>query len=247
MSFKDHFSGHAASYAAARPTYPDSLFAYLAEQSPALDLALDCATGNGQAALALAAHFRKVIATDASQAQIDQASPHERIEYRCHPAEAEILPPGSVDLISVAQALHWLDLPLFFNSVQSMLKPGGLLAVWSYGIHHITPQVDEVCARYYDEIVGAYWPPERRVVESGYADIEFPLPQITTPEFAMSKLWRIEDLLAYLNSWSATQRYMLEHDSNPLLLVEQEMEDAWGDADTREIHWPLTLKLCRNS
>src|SRR5438132_5354114 len=99
MKFKDHFSGLAAEYAKFRPHYPDELFEYLALISPRRELAWDCATGNGQAAVGLARHFDRVTATDASAQQIESAEPDERISYRVAPAEASAIDSASVDLI----------------------------------------------------------------------------------------------------------------------------------------------------
>jgi len=141
-AFKDHFSGHAAAYADARPGYPEALFAWLAKLTTEHESAWDCGTGNGQAALGLARHYRQVIATDPSREQIANAFPGERIDYRVAPAEAPELGAHSVDLVSVAQALHWFDRPKFYAQVKRVLKPGGAIAVWCYGVCTVTPEID---------------------------------------------------------------------------------------------------------
>src|SRR5690625_4898861 len=137
--FKDHFSGHARAYASARPTYPPELFAWLAGLAPRRALAWDCATGNGQAARMLATHFARVIATDASAEQITNAVPDPRIEYRVAAAEAPGLHANSVDLVAIAQAVHWLDRPRFYAAARTALVPEGLIAVWSYGLFTLDP------------------------------------------------------------------------------------------------------------
>ncbi|HEX8098060.1 MAG TPA: methyltransferase domain-containing protein, partial [Pyrinomonadaceae bacterium] len=114
MSFKDHFSSHSTDYAKFRPRYPSEIFEYLASVAPSRERAWDCATGNGQAALGSAQLFKEVIATDASQAQLDSAAHHERVTYRRAPAEKTDIESASVDLVTVAQALHWLDLEAFY-------------------------------------------------------------------------------------------------------------------------------------
>ena len=106
-SFKDYFSGHSNSYAEYRPTYPNSLFSFLADCCVQHRCAWDCATGNGQAALALSSLFEKVIASDASEAQIQAAESNPKIKYVVSPAEASGLDDKSIDLITVAQALRW--------------------------------------------------------------------------------------------------------------------------------------------
>src|SRR5437763_13739281 len=163
MKFKDHFSGLAAEYAKFRPHYPDELFEHLASISPRHELACDCATGNGQAAVGLARHFEKVIATDASAQQIKSTEPDERISYRVAPAEASGIDWASVDLILVAQALHWFDLDRFFAEAKRVLKDDGVLAISSYKVLEITPKIDVIIWKFYRETTVTYWPPETRL------------------------------------------------------------------------------------
>ena len=110
MSFHDHFSGHAASYATFRPTYPDELFRILAESCVQHRLAWDCATGNGQAAAAVAEHFARVIATDASAEQIEAAPARRGVEFRVGRAEESGIEDRSVERSTVAQARHGCDI-----------------------------------------------------------------------------------------------------------------------------------------
>ncbi len=161
-AFNDHFSGHAADYRAFRPTYPPDLFAFLASVAPARDVVWDCGTGSGQAAVRLADHFARVFATDASSEQVKHARPHPSVEYAVAPAEACPLPNASASLVTVAQALHWFDLPRFYTEVHRVCKPGGALAVWTYDLHTVNADIDPLLERLQSEFVRAYWPPERR-------------------------------------------------------------------------------------
>lgn len=243
MGFKDHFSGHSALYSQYRPDYPPELYRFLAEQSPSRELAWDCATGNGQAALGLATHFKHVIATDASSAQLEQTVHHPRVEYCEAQAEEAPLADHSVDLVTVAQALHWFDIDRFYREVRRVLKPGGVLAVWSYSFLHCEPAIDTILNYYYRDIVGPYWPAERIHIENGYRDLPFPFEEPIAPEFAMHAQWNLSHLLGYLGTWSATQRYHKENGLDPVMLIEQQLATAWGPADaTRLIHWPLSLR-----
>ena len=247
ISFADHFSGHADEYARYRPDYPATLFEWLAGIGPATALAWDCACGNGQAAVALSEYFDQVVATDASETQIQNAVPHSRIQYRVATAENSGLETDSVDLITVAQALHWFDLDAFYPEARRVLKPGGVLAVWSYGLANIEPDVDRVVYRLYQEIVGPYWPMERRLVESGYKNLPFPFHEITAKEIAMEATWNLDDLLGYLRTWSAVKRYIKDRGDDPVSLVEGELASAWGNADkTLGIRWPLNLRVGTN-
>lgn len=245
MIFKDHFSGHADIYAQARPTYPDKLFDYLVSVTSRAGLAWDCATGNGQTALALANHFEQVIATDGSAAQIDAAQKKHNIDYRVALAEEVILEPASADLICVSQALHWFEIERFFKVVDSGLKPGGVLAVWSYGIHTINEDVDKVIGKLYRETLNGYWPRERLIVEQGYKSIEFPYEKIVSPDFSMSLSWTQDQVEAYLRSWSAVQKYIRANVHDPVAAVSDQLKLAWGDDLAKTISWPLVLILCR--
>lgn len=246
MAFKDHFSGHANLYAGARPGYPDDLFRFLTRQCVHQRLAWDCATGNGQAARGLAGLFHRVLASDASHAQLRQAGSGPGIHYVVAGAEQAPLAPGSVDLLTVAQAFHWFDIPRFHAEARRVLAPAGVIAIWAYGIHSICQQVDAVVAELYDSIIGSYWPPERRHVESGYAGLPFPYRRLAAPAFSMTCQWSLSQLTGYLYSWSAVQRYQSQRGQDPVALVAERLHSAWGDAPVREVRWPLTLLLGRN-
>ncbi len=246
MSFKDHFSRQATEYAQFRPQYPRGLFASIAAHSPNDEFALDLATGNGQAAVMLADFFQRVIALDASASQIASAQPNERVEYRVAPAEATGLPVHSVAAITVAQALHWFDLPAFYAEARRVLQPDGMLAVWAYNDLRISPALDPIVRRYHDEIVGPFWPPERKLVGRPYLELPFPFAEVEAPPFQIEVRWSLAHLLGYLRTWSATQRYLAEKKSDPVLLIERELGKAWENpAEERMAVWPLTLRIGR--
>jgi SAM-dependent methyltransferase len=245
-AFKDHFSGHAGSYARHRPTYPPALYAWLAELAPARDAAWDCGTGSGQAAVALAAHFATVTATDPSAEQVAHAAPHPRVRYAVAPAEASGLADASADLVTVAQALHWFDLPAFYAEARRVLGPGGVLAAWSYDLMHVAPEVDVVVRRLYLDVVGPYWPPERALVEDGYRGIPFPFAEVEPPPLEMSAAWALDDLVGYMGTWSATQRFRAATGADPVAEHLPELRAAWGDpAAVRGVRWPLGIRVGR--
>jgi len=245
--FRDLFSRGAADYARHRPVYPDALFACLARLAPGRDRAWDCATGNGQAARGLAEHFREVVATDASASQLACARSHPRIRYRAAPAEASGLPPASVDLIAVAQAMHWFDVPRFHDEVRRVARPGAIVAAWGYGRLQVSPTVDAVVDRFHDDEVAPHWPPERRHIETRYADLEWPYPPLDTPAFEMRARWRLDDLLGYLGTWSAVRRYREQRCVDPLPRLRASLAEAWNDDPETEriVRWPLFLRVGR--
>lgn len=245
MGFNDYFSGHARAYAAARPDYPDSLFAFLAGQCRNRRLAWDCATGNGQAAHSLGSRFEQVLATDASTDQLAAARTKPGIFYCAALAEAAPLADQSVDLVTVAQALHWFAIDSFFGECDRVLVRGGVLAVWSYDLCRVDSGVDAATRRLYDELLSEFWPPQRRLVEARYQDVDFPFRRQSAPDFCLRRDWQREQFIAYLQSWSATQRYLRTQGQDPVALIAAELAAAWPDAVKKAVEWPLTLIVCR--
>ncbi|MHB1326789.1 MAG: class I SAM-dependent methyltransferase [Gemmatimonadales bacterium] len=244
--FQDHFSTGSCDYAAFRPRYPETLFSWVAEQCVAHDLAWDCATGNGQAAVGLAPLYARVVATDASAAQLANAEQRGNIEYRVAPAEASGLSNRSIDLVTVAQALHWFDRPAFFAEVARVAKPGAVLAVWTYNLVRGGGALDPVIDRLYRDILGSYWPADRALVETGYRDIEIPFAELTPPPFDMTACWTFAQLTGYLRTWSAAVRYGTRHGADPLEQVAAELAAAWGDVtQSRVLTWPLAVRAAR--
>jgi SAM-dependent methyltransferase len=245
--FSDHFSGLSAAYAVHRPGYPDRLFDLLAELPRQCGRVWDCATGSGQAALGLARHFGRVIATDASGAQVRAAASHPRVSYGVAQAEAVPFRSGAFDLITVAQALHWLELPVFYAEARRLLAPGGAVAVWTYGRQRVDGgAIDAVVDHYYDKIVGPYWPPERRWVESGYRTLHFPFAEVPVVSPPMTASWTLDEMLGYIGTWSATARYRSATGVDPLPELADRLGAPWGDrAARRRIEWPLSIRAGR--
>jgi ubiquinone/menaquinone biosynthesis C-methylase UbiE len=247
QTFHDHFSSVANRYADFRPHYPAALFDYVATLVPRDAPVWDCAAGSGQATLDLAERFDRVFATDASQEQIASATPHPKVEYRVAPAEQNGLPDASVGLITVAQALHWFDLERFYAEARRVLKPGGVLAAWAYGVSEVEGDaVNQFVQEFYANTVGPYWPPERKLVEEGYRTIPFPFVETTPPTFRMDARWTLEQLLGYFSTWSATNRFIKATGRNPLVPLSEGLSRVWGNPNVpRLIVWPLSLRVGR--
>lgn len=244
--FKDHFSAQAADYARFRPRYPAALFALLAAQAPGRALAWDCATGNGQVAEGLAPHFAAVLATDASASQVAQAPRLANVAFRVEPAEQSSLEDGSVDLVTVGQALHWFDLGRFYAEVRRVAPPGALLAAWCYNRLSCDPAVDRVVLHYYREVVGPWWPADRAKVEGGYRDLPFPFEAVAAPELALEAEWDLAELTGYLGTWSATQRFRDDRGRDPRDEIAADLAQVWGSPERRRrIEWPLHFRIGR--
>ena len=244
----DHFSGHAAAYARARPSYPPELFAWLARQCAGRELAWDYGTGNGQAARALATHFARVHASDLSAEQVAQATPDPRITYLAAPAESSGLPDACCDLVTVAQALHWFAGDAFYAEARRALKPGGIFAAWTYTLLQGEPELNALVEDFYRNTIGPWWPPERRWVDLGYREMPFPFEEIPAPAFEIRLEWTLEDLLAYLRTWSATQRYIKERGDDPCVELGTRLRTVWPDPQAvKPIVWPIALRCGRKT
>jgi SAM-dependent methyltransferase len=245
-AFRDHFSGQAGDYARFRPGYPARLFAWLADAAPSRGRAWDCGTGSGQAACGLAEHFREVVATEPSAAQLAHAAPHPRVRDVRAVAESAPLRAASVDVVAVAQALHWFDLDRFYGEVRRVARPGALLAVWTYGLARVSPPVDAAVRHFYGAVVGPYWPPERRHVESGYRTLPFPFDELPPPPLHAEHTWTLRDLLGFLRSWSAVGRYRAARGVDPVAAATPALAAAWGHPSLpRRVRWPLALRVAR--
>ncbi len=244
MLFKDYFSTQSSIYSKYRPSYPRELFEYLASISPSKNIAWDCATGSGQAAIGLAEFFESVIATDASEQQLKNAKLHPKVKYKLSKAEETDFPAEYFDLITVAQALHWLDISKFFKEVKRVLKPGGIIAVSLYSLVESDDEINEIIDDFYNNIVDSYWPAERKFVDRLYENIPFPFKEIKAPKFLMKTFWNCEHLFGYLESWSAVQRYKEQNGSNPIDLIREKIYKIWGNPEEqKELKWPLVLKV----
>lgn len=244
---KDHFSSQAGEYSKFRPQYPEELIKYISSLSLKNDLAWDCATGSGQAAIHLVKYFKQVIASDASAKQIENASPHENISYKIFRAEKTEIESGSVDLVVVAQALHWLKIHKFYSEAKRVLKPDGIIAVWFYQLPLITPAVDKIIRKFYSKTIGKYWPPERQMIDDNYSSIPFPFKKLYSPQFKMKSLWSFEDLTGYLSTWSAVKRFEKAKGKDPVNLITKDLMNCFGEVDNIfEVNWPLTVWIGKN-
>jgi len=245
--FRDFFSTAAADYRRFRPQYPDALFRHLAHICTAHDLACDVGCGNGQASRALAGYFRQVTATDASAAQVAQAEPHPGVTFTTAPAETIPQTDANVDLVTVAQALHWFDHHTFFAEVERVLKPGGILAVWGYRLLATdNPALNRLLEHFYHRVVGPYWPPERQLLDAEYRTVTFPYSPLEAPPWRMESHWQLPHLLGYLQTWSACGEYQRAHGRNPVREYQPQFATAWGEPQqSLSMRWPLTLYLGR--
>lgn len=242
--FIDRFSRSAAAYRQGRPAYPAEMFEALAALAPARDLAWDCGTGNGQAALGLARHFARIHATDPSERQIAEAMADERVRYRIERAESVSLADSSADLVLAAQALHWFDLDLFYAEARRVLKPGGILAAAGYDWMYVTPGIDRAINERVLPPLAPHWAPQNRLLWDGYRSIPFPGEELRLGAFAIYLDWRFEDVRRYVMSWSAVGDFVAHGGAEEIGAALAEVGRLWGD-ELRRVVMPLHLRISR--
>lgn len=242
---KDNFSKISNNYAKFRPDYPPALFDFLYPLLRQKERAWDCATGTGQVARELSSEFQVVDATDISSQQIAHAYQADNISYTVQEAEHTQFADDSFDLITVGQAIHWFQLDQFNNEVKRVGKANSIIAIFGYELSQISPEIDEIINIFYTEVLGKYWTAERVLLQEKYQTIPFPYRELETPEIVNIKLWRLEDLLGYLNTWSAVQHYNEENNANAVSLIERELKQAWGNSEIRKVYFPIMFRAGR--
>jgi hypothetical protein len=239
---------HAADYRRYRPRYPDELFRFLATACRERDRALDCATGNGQAAVSVAEHFDRVLAFDTSAEQIEEALAHERVEYFV--ANAEGLPAdiGPFDLVTIAQGAHWFDLSQFYAALRPLLKPGAIVAIWGYSHCRISPQIDYAMLQTLLLPIAPFWADGNCIITDKYQSIEFPFNALETPDFVMREQWDREALFGYVRTWSAYKRFVAERGSDPLERFVESLDRAalWPPGDVRSVVFDIHPRVGRH-
>lgn len=241
---ENFFSPIAKDYARFRPRYPEGLFSYLASVAPGSSLAWDCATGSGQAAQDLVVHFERVIATDISDELLGQAPRHEGITYRNANALDSGLADHSIDVVTVANAMHWFHGEAFEREVRRVLRPGGIIAAWSFAYAEISPAIDRLTRRVHDEIVDPFWIEPNRIVENGYRDLHFPFEPVAAPPIRMVSRMDLAAFEGYMRTWSASVKYQKQHGVDPISLVHEELREAWCPTDhVKEVNWRLNVRI----
>jgi SAM-dependent methyltransferase len=242
---KDNFSRQSDSYCRFRPGYPRQLFDFLLPLVPDKNIAWDCGTGNGQVAVKLSRHFKEVYATDLSAAQVDNAERKPNVFYSVANAEASVFPANKFDLITVAQAIHWFDFKNFYREAQKTLKPGGIIAVIGYDVFRINKRINILLDTFYRITTGPYWDRERKYIDDHYGSIPFPFKEIKTPGFSMNYNWDFEQVIGYLNTWSAVQHYIRKNNQNPVENFAEELRKGWGDVLKRKVTFPVFMRTGR--
>jgi len=241
--FADHFSAVAADYASARPEYPEALFVWIASVAPMQEQVWEAGCGSGQASRGLGAHFDRVFAIDPSAAQIAQASGPDNVTFAVEPGERCSLDDASVDVVCVAQALHWFDRAAFFAECARVLRPARLLVAWGYQDIEVPVALASANAALQGEI-RHYWPSERGLIDSAYVGFKWPFTQVDAPIFELCAQWTLPRLLGYFSS----KRCREATGRDPVAIHASAFAAAWGDAATTQtVRWPLFVHARRKA
>jgi SAM-dependent methyltransferase len=243
MATYDLFSDQSRLYAAYRPTYPEALYRFIMQHVKDRAAAWDCATGNGQVARRLADEFAQVYATDISKKQLDYAYHAPNIQYAIQRAERTSFPDNMFDLITVGQALHWFVLDNFYEEARRVSKPGGVIAAWGYSNVLLRNDVNAIVRDFYENVVGEFWEPARKMVEEHYVNLPFPFEEIQTPEFNIEGEWTVDHLLGYIMSWSATQSYIRKNGDDAVNKLKATLSSCCTPGEKLLIRFPVFLKL----
>ena len=242
---KDNFSVQSSQYVKFRPGYPPGVYELLFSLVAANHTAWDCATGNGQIAAELSRYFKRVVATDISKTQLENAFQAPNILYKLESAEDAAWHDNSFDLITVGQAIHWFDFEQFYVHVRRTAKPGGIFAVMGYGLVMADKRTNTIIQKLHTDIVGPYWDEERRYIDEEYQTIPFPFKEIKVPAFQNRFVWTFDHLIGYLNTWSAVQHYIRIKGTNPLDLIYTDMKDAWEKNPEKLVCFPILMRVAR--
>lgn len=244
-SFADHFSGHAGAYSAARPSYPSELFDRLAELAPSRRRAWDVGCGNGQATVPLAERFGLVLGSEPSVGQLALAPRALRGRLVAAAAEAPILDRADCDLVVAAQAAHWFDMRRFAEAARAALRPGGVVALWCYPPLRLGGALDAVIDHLDQVVLGPWWPKGREHIDTAYASLDFPFDELEPPAIEMERLWDLDALMAYVDTWSGVRRMRRATGADPLPAVRAALAASWGESPVRRVRWPLGMRLGR--
>jgi ubiquinone/menaquinone biosynthesis C-methylase UbiE len=243
---KDNFSSQAQIYSLHRPGYPGELFDFIFQHVAKKNAALDCATGNGQAAVVMAEYFDKVYAIDISKKQIALAIHKPNIHYSVSKAENTPFADNSFDCITVAAALHWFDVDDFYKEVNRIIIPAGVIACWAYGLLSTgIKNLDTLLKDFYLQKINAYWDPERKHIDEAYKNIPFPFKEIANPGFESVLEWDSSQLEGYLNSWSSVQHFIRKNNYNPVVDLMKEVNQVICEREKFEARFPIFMRIGR--
>ncbi|KAH3672064.1 hypothetical protein WICMUC_004465 [Wickerhamomyces mucosus] len=263
-----------------RPGYPPSLFKAISDYHKGdRKVALDVGSGPGTASFPLLEYFDKVIATDPSDIMIkpgiEAITPDlkDRISFHVSSGEEfKNIEDGSVDLITCAEALHWINHENFFKEASRVLKPNGTIAFWGYiepiFIDH--PKSNDIYEKYVfedDRYMGPLWKPGKHYLRYFFNDVKIPAEEFKDVEkhdyypgktqkktayFLGDENYSMKKFADYLSSWSAVHDWKranpdAEFDVSQQLINELKETFKWDDDTKIRAEWGTTYTFIRKN
>ena len=230
------FEHQASEYLKYRPTYPAALFEFIIQSCTENKVAWDCACGSGQASVQLAKYFDHVYATDAQKNQLENAVAADNVTYQLASAESSTLQSDSVDCITVAQALHWFANNDFFREAKRVGKPGAIVAAWCYPLLTVDDVVNIKLRDFYLNVTKPYWAKGREYIDDRYSNIPFDFDEKKVNSFWSDISWNLQDLLGYVSTWSAVQRYKEIKDHDPVKeILQPDLQEVCRKVDELKV------------
>lgn len=250
-------SEHSRLYQKYRPTYPPSLYQFFADVcrtgTGTLESAVDVGCGTGLSTRPLCEYFHHVTGIDISETQINMArAAHAQSNLSFVVSEAErltVMPDDSTDLVTVAQAIHWINQEPFYRELDRILKPGGSLIVYGYGNCVLdNDKGNQVIDKFYRQDLLGFWDSRRRHIDNLCQEICLPFPGWTrNSDFVIQYRWTAAEVVGYLSTWSAWQSYLKQNPESDLLMgIQQQLEEIYQDQKVT-ITWPVFLLLGRKA
>lgn len=239
---KDLFSEHSESYQKVRPSYSKEIIAQILLHVPEREMAWDVGAGSGQFTQWLSPYFTQVLATDISENQLQHAPVLDNVRYAVNNASHSGLIAHVVDLVTVAQAIHWFNFDGFYQEVKRVLKPNGVLAVIGYGLIQIQDDILDTKVRHlYQNSLKGYWDLERRYIDESYQTIPFPFDEVSMVRLELRYVWSVQQLFEYLTTWSAVQHYERKTGHSALTEIADDLKVYQGQSI--EVVFPVLLRL----
>jgi ubiquinone/menaquinone biosynthesis C-methylase UbiE len=238
------FSSLSESYQKFRPSIPKLFFDFLFTTVYEQGRAWDCAAGTGQNSKALKAGFKNVAATDISSQMIKKAQRHSGINHCVAQSECACFKDQIFDLVLVAQAIHWFDLPMFYNEVKRVLKKDGIIAAVAYGFSSIEQSIDLILEKFRFQFLDPYWHPRAKMVFEGYQNLSFPFEEIEIEPIHLKIRWNMYELLGFMRTWSGVKKFIEDHNEDPVLKIVDVLEREWGNPESKkELTFPLYTRI----
>ncbi len=239
------FSQGGNNYANFRPQYPKDLIDYLLSLVSNKNVLLDVGCGNGQISKMMTPYFKTTLGLDSSLNQLLNAITFDAF-YVCANAEQLPIKSASTDLIVVAQAAHWFNLDSFYQEVNRVLLKNGILALVSYGEIILDSDLNLYFSKFYYQDIYKYWPPQRRLVDSGYADIAFPFDDLDYPKIEINYYWDLNQFLGYILTWSAIKNMAQQGHIHLFDTFARNLAAIWGPPESKRlISWPINMRVGR--